>query len=226
MDFVKNPQDMCKRVHKMIREITAKIRALKAELKARGWWSDGHYFWWHKIDMLSHMHTHICTHMYTCMLALAHTCSKESSKGKSFHKCLISGPCHRSQAVQWWVLGAADTALGQAGEGLPAEERAVWDQQDPRHLRLHQVRPPAQPANPAVRTGSRALHVLQSAGRHHHTPGIDVVSCTSSFGASAYTAAVTWYIMAFSLHARIRREGLINHSPTCTFFIIFFFFGG
>lgn len=36
MDFVKNPQEMCSRIHVMIREITAKIRSLKAELKARG----------------------------------------------------------------------------------------------------------------------------------------------------------------------------------------------
>ncbi|XP_070205437.1 inositol hexakisphosphate and diphosphoinositol-pentakisphosphate kinase 2-like isoform X3 [Littorina saxatilis] len=35
MDFVKNPQEMCSRIHVMIREITAKIRSLKAELKAR-----------------------------------------------------------------------------------------------------------------------------------------------------------------------------------------------
>ncbi|XP_025089827.1 inositol hexakisphosphate and diphosphoinositol-pentakisphosphate kinase 2-like isoform X4 [Pomacea canaliculata] len=35
MDFVKNPLAMCERVYQMIREITSKIRTLKAELKTR-----------------------------------------------------------------------------------------------------------------------------------------------------------------------------------------------
>ncbi|XP_046549294.1 inositol hexakisphosphate and diphosphoinositol-pentakisphosphate kinase 2-like isoform X15 [Haliotis rubra] len=35
MKFVKNPRQMCERVHEMIHEITSKIRALKVELKSR-----------------------------------------------------------------------------------------------------------------------------------------------------------------------------------------------
>ena len=36
MQFVKNPFQMCTRVHEMIQEITARIRCLKIELKSRG----------------------------------------------------------------------------------------------------------------------------------------------------------------------------------------------
>ncbi|CAG5126097.1 unnamed protein product, partial [Candidula unifasciata] len=36
MQFVKNPYQMCVRVHEMIKEITARIRCLKMELKSRG----------------------------------------------------------------------------------------------------------------------------------------------------------------------------------------------
>ena len=36
MQFVRNPWQLCHRVHEMIREITARVRCLKGELKSRG----------------------------------------------------------------------------------------------------------------------------------------------------------------------------------------------
>lgn len=34
--FIRNPFQMCEKVHEMVREITAKVRRLKVELKSEG----------------------------------------------------------------------------------------------------------------------------------------------------------------------------------------------
>ena len=100
------------------------------------------------------------------VVTILHNASTASST-THFASLLTSRP----EAVPRRVVGAADPSLGQAGEGLPHEEQPLRHQQDPRHLRLHQVRPAAQPAHAAVRARRGALHVLQGSRRHRHPTG-------------------------------------------------------
>jgi len=76
----------------------------------------------------------------------------------------------RPAAVPQRDVGADAAALVQAGEGLPHEERPLRHQQDPRHLRLRQVRLAAQRlAGPGGHAG--AVPAVARAGRHRHTAG-------------------------------------------------------
>ena len=66
--------------------------------------------------------------------------------------------------------GADVAPLVQTGEGLQNEERTIQHQQDPGHLRLHQVRRAAQQL-PQARPHDGDLPPLQGLGRHRHPTG-------------------------------------------------------
>lgn len=94
-------------------------------------------------------------------------------KNRNCNKIVIIFFWHfRSEAVSWRVMGTVNSPLGQVGEGLQDEGWPIWRQQDPRHIRLHQVRPTAQPEDHSVWGGQGAVWMLQSFGRHCYTSGI------------------------------------------------------
>ena len=82
-----------------------------------------------------------------------------------------SGVCGRNNAVSWWDMGADAATLGQTDQRLLAQCRHLRHQQDPRHLRLHQVRPATQHEDTALQRSRGSACIGKSHGRYCHTPG-------------------------------------------------------
>lgn len=66
MEFINNPRKMCDQVYEMVKEITAKIKTLKIELKSRGWYLSLEYLAEFQHTCLDFLSTQFCS-LYTCL---------------------------------------------------------------------------------------------------------------------------------------------------------------
>ena len=78
----------------------------------------------------------------------------------------------RRRAVPRRNVGADGAPLGQDREGLLHEEQKLRHLEDTGHLRLHQVRPAAQPAHAPVRPGGGAVHLGEVSRGHRDPAGV------------------------------------------------------